>query len=407
MVFQQMHFRELNIVRLNLLSLLVIIGLLSLSMGYLFISSYYEDFIVEFDKIKNDYIYLQKEKIISQIDLGIENISMQEVQTDHFLTNELKKKTYSAYKIVTIISDMYQGQKPEQEIKGIVKNSIQAIRRESHFNCFLVNQYGHIFTLDRKQVRKTDISFLDFPDKEGLSLHKRISIKTRTQSESYFQYLVMSQDNSLNYQSVGLMFLKQIENYNWFIGFGISYNDMQMIVKKKILENLQLQTKKSNPQAAFEIYELMDDKESELRVLLDIDHPELIGSVLNVNTKDAKGRLYLKDFLKDGLADKNQFIEIWEKKTKSDPAIKKLAHFRYYPKWKWLITKGFYPENFEELNIQNKIDVLQQNIMDKLLYIAILFLFFISIAILISIAFSRRIGTMFNAYKEKVEDRSR
>jgi signal transduction histidine kinase len=405
MPFPESYVGEHNIVKLNFFSLMVIIGLLSLSMGYLFISSYYDDFITEFENIKHDYIYLQKEKTVSQLHIELENIAMQNDQINRSLIENLKKKTYSAYKIARVIEATYHKKKSEQEIKSIVVSSVRSIRRESYTDCYLIDQYGHIYSLDQEQEKRPDVFFIDFPDKTGLSLMKRLSIKTRTQSEAYFRYGTKDDNQPNNEHLNGTMFLKHYESFNWFIGFGISDFMARKTTIDKVLSNLKNQG--ADHRADFEIYEVLGASQSALGILMDNRHPELVGSVLNINTKDAKGGFFLKELLEKRENPENQFIEIWEQKTKSEPAMLKYTHFKSYSKWNWLITKSFFPDSHEEINIRNKIEALERNIKDKLLYIAILFLFFVVIAILVSIVFSRKFGVIFNNYKSKVEIRTR
>jgi len=400
------YLQERNIARFNLFSLLVIIGLLSLSMGYLFISSYYKDFIVEFSKIKKDYIGLQKDKIESQIDLELKSFVIQNNRISDALRTDLKKRTYAAYKISRIISDTYYGQKSEQEIKEIIKNSIKSMRRKSEISSFFINQYGHMFTLNQKTLRNTDIVFIDFPYDEGPDLHKRVSIKTSTQNESFFQYRIELPETPKEEWPKGTMFLKHFEAYNWYIGFGLLERDMERLIKQEIIETLKSQDYHLTEDKDFEIYELTNGENPGLKVLMDVGYPELVGSVLNFNTRDAKNNPYLQNLLDNISQDGQLYIEVWETKQDSDQPINKLMYFRLFRRWNWLITKGFYPDKFEEFKIQKKIEDLQTNIVDKLLYVTVLFFVFISAAILISIAFSRRIGTIFKEYKYKVEDRS-
>ncbi len=400
-------FKEQNIVRLNLLGLLLIIGLLSLSMGYLFISSYYKDFIVEFDKIKNDYIYIQKEKIKNLIDLELEDFSLQNDRISGHLRNELKRKTYSAHKIAKVIADTYSQQKSDQEIKQIIIDSIQSIRREEDFTCYWVNQYGHVITLARNDAIKSEIVFSDFADKEGLALLKKISVKTSTQSELYFDYEKRLPPDSKDKADSGLVFLKHFERYNWYVGFGILHKDIEKHVKREILDGLKQYQDEPDFKINFEIYELINGEKTGLGVLMDNHHPELVGSVLNINTKDARGNPYLRELFNKTPNETEEFIEIWESKVDSSESVRKLMYYRHYARWNWLIAKSFYPDSIEGLKTQKKIEALQKNIINKIIYLTALFLFFITIAITISVAFSRRIGKIFQEYKSEVDDRSR
>ncbi|MFH2129092.1 MAG: hypothetical protein ABIK68_01860, partial [bacterium] len=93
------YLEEKTIARLNLISLLLIIALLSLGMGFLFISGYNDVFKSELKKVEEDYIFLRKEKIKNVIDLKVADIETRDEKILDILKENLKKQVFAAHNI--------------------------------------------------------------------------------------------------------------------------------------------------------------------------------------------------------------------------------------------------------------------------------------------------------------------
>ncbi|MBT6613107.1 MAG: hypothetical protein HOB38_13490, partial [Deltaproteobacteria bacterium] len=184
---------------------------------------------------------------------------------------------------------------------------------------------------------------------------------------------------------------------------------VESAIKKEVLDSLRDESMRVPNPNAFEIYELIEGEKGKqsLKVLLHHENPALEGQELTVYFQDAKGSPYIKKLIDQVTLKGSTFIENWDiDKDKPSPRLK-LTYYRMYPPWNWIVATGFHIENSDMLNIQRLMDKLEDNIQDKIKSATVLFLFFILVAVLISVAFSRGIGKILKDYKKKVEDRSR
>ncbi len=397
--------KEENIARLNFVSLLLIIALLSLGMGYLFIYGYNDVFKSELKKVEEDYIFLRKEKIRNIIDLKVNDIETHQNKVPNILKERIKKQVFVAHNISSIIHQTYKDNKKEAEVQMLIIDAINSIRQ--------VKGEGHYFLLCENRAEKMicptsditeNIVFDDYPGVEEGEAFQKIMKRTKSRGESYFTFKANEEQGG----GGGGFFLKRFEVFNWFIGCLGRYDQVESIMKKEVLDSLRNESRNAQNPNAFEMYELIEGEKGKqsLKVLLHHENPSLEGQELTVFFQDAKGSRYIKKLINQVKSEGSTFIENWDiDKDNASPRLK-LTYYRMYPKWNWIIATGFHIENSDMLNIQRMMDELEDNIQDKIKSATVLFLFFILVSILISIAFSRGIGKILTDYKKKVEDRN-
>lgn len=397
--------KEKNIARLNFISLLLVIALLSLGMGYLFIYGYNDVFKSELKKVEEDYIFLRKEKIRNIIDLKVSDIESQNNKVPDILKEKIKKQVFTAHNISSLIYQTYKGNKNRKELQSLILDAIQSIRQvDGEEPYFILCENSQEKSICSTPDGTEGLVFDDYPGDKGAAVYKKIMKRTRSRGEAYFTF----KDNSGMGNDEGGVFLKRFEVFDWFIGSMGRTGRIETAIKKDVLEAIRDELERAERPHAFEIYELLEGEKGKqsLKVLHHHENPSLEGQELTVFFQDAKGSRYIKKLIDQVKLNSSTFIENWDiDQEKSTPRLK-LAYYKLYPKWNWIIALGFHIESSDMLNIQRLMNELEDNIRDKIKSATILFLFFILVSVLISIAFSRGIGKIVKDYKSKVEDRS-
>ncbi|NQU64148.1 MAG: cache domain-containing protein [SAR324 cluster bacterium] len=396
---------EKNIARLNFISLLLVIALLSLGMGYLFIYGYNDVFKTELKKVEADYIFVRKEKIQNIIDLKISNIQSQHQKVPDILKDKIKNQVFTAHNIASHIYQTYKDTKNEKEIQSLIIDAINSIRQvDGEVPYFLLCENKRNMTICPTPDNTNSLIFDDYPDDKAPAVFQKIMRRTKSRGEAYFTF----KDGSESVGGDGGVFLKRFEVYNWFIGSLGRYHKIELSIKKDLLDGLIDESTRGQNPHAFEIYELIEGNmgKQSLQVLLHHENPSLEGQELTVFFQDAKGSRYIKKLIDQVKLNGSTFMENWDiNKVSAVPKLK-MTYYKLYPQWNWIIALGFHIESSDLLNIQHMMNELEDNIQSKIKSATVLFLFFILVSILISVAFSRGIGKIVKDYKKKVEDRS-
>ena len=168
----------------------------------------------------------------------------------------------------------------------------------------------------------------------------------------------------------------------------------------KLLNSITFEENKSN---YFFVYEVknMNGGDDFAKLIVNPNRPDLVGTLISTNYEDSDGKRFREIFLKDIRETGESFTEYAYKKPDSDESKYKLSYFKYFEKWNWIISVGIYTDDIEnEIEIKRKD--LQKMVKNQVAQNIILFLMFLSLAILISIVISQKIDLILKDYENKV-----
>ncbi len=138
------------------------------------------------------------------------------------------------------------------------------------------------------------------------------------------------------------------------------------------------------------------------KMLINPNRADLVGKYISDNYKDADGKEFRKEFLKDIKEKGDSFVIYRYKKLGLNKKTLKLSYFKLYKKYNWVIAAGVYLDNIEK-SINLKKQLLLKNVKKEIaLTVTIYFIFFI-IAFLFAMFLGNRIDRFFQNYKDKVK----
>ena len=173
----------------------------------------------------------------------------------------------------------------------------------------------------------------------------------------------------------------------------------------RLLNNITFEENKSNYFFVYEV-ENMQGGDDFARLRVNPNRPDLVGTLISTNFKDTNGKKFREDFLKDIRMYAESFTQYTYKKPYSDEVKQKLSYFKYFEKWNWIIAVGVYTDDIEnEIAIKKKD--LEVKIKNQVVQNVVLFVMFLSIAILISIAISQKIDEVLKSYENKVKSNAK
>ena len=173
----------------------------------------------------------------------------------------------------------------------------------------------------------------------------------------------------------------------------------------RLLNNITFEENKSN---YFFVYEVknMQGGDNFAKLVVNPNRPDLVGTLISTEYKDTDGKKFREDFLRDIRIHKESFTKYSYTKPDSNEVKQKLSYFKYYEKWNWIIAVGVYSDDIEnEIAVKNRD--LKVKIKNQVVQNVVLFIMFLSIAILISIAISQKIDEVLKNYENKVKSNAK
>jgi len=398
------YIKETNIAKLNFISLLFIIGLLSLGLGYLFISGYNEEFRQELEKMEKDYLHLRKQKTINSVNLAVQNYEIRSSHIEEELKSRLKKKVLAAHHVASVILKTYQGTKTPTEIKEIIISSLQSMRRNGGEAYYLFQESDDPVIINPDETLFEGLTFIGYEKESPLGLLKRMMRKTKLSDEDFFYF---RQTGQLQ-QKEGTFFLKRFSPLEWYFGKLDYHQTIEDQLREEIITEYANKAVKPPGGNDFEIYELLEAEKGKqsLRVLFHPLTPSLMGQELTTFHQDAKGQHYIEQMIRTIKSEGAGFVEHWVLGSDCPEAKLRMTYYLYYPRWNWIVAQGFEVDNMERLHLQEMMVDLEKKIKTKIKSATGLFVFIVLISLVISIFFSRAIAKIFADYKRKVEDRN-
>ncbi len=172
----------------------------------------------------------------------------------------------------------------------------------------------------------------------------------------------------------------------------------------RLLNNISFDRNKSNYIFAYEILDI-NGGDDFAKLLVNPNRPDLIGKYISTNYKDTNGKKFRELFMDDIRLSGESYTKYAYKKVFTSEFNQKLSYFKYFPRWHWVIAVGVYVDDIEE-DIAEKRVLLKKRVKNQVVQNILLFVLFLSLAIVISILLSQKIDDVLKLYRKKVQSNS-
>ncbi len=137
------------------------------------------------------------------------------------------------------------------------------------------------------------------------------------------------------------------------------------------------------------------------KMLINPNRGDLVGKYISDSYKDADGKEFRKEFLKDIRRKGDSFVTYRYKKLGLNTKTLKLSYFKLYKKYNWVIAAGVYLDGIEK-SITLKKKLLLKNVKKEIVLTVLIYLIFFIIAFIFSMFLGSKIDKFFQEYKDKV-----
>ncbi|WP_457553152.1 sensor domain-containing diguanylate cyclase [Desulfobacula sp.] len=393
---------EENIGKISFISSIVIVVLLTATLGFLFIQDAYSHFQKDFQRVKINYTATQKERLMVAVGMQISRIDARRKSSEADLMDNTEQRVNQAH---AIAENLYL--KNKNKNPGEIQSIITEALRPFSFN----NDNGYFFMLS---LKGNYVLYPPDPSREGrnikLSPHQyRIDVFQKMiqivqgKGEGFLKYNWPKPGMNEQERFEKVTFIKYFAPYDCFIGSGDYLDNMEDRIKKSIIHQLN-HIDLNSPDYIF-VYKLNDIKGGDdfAAMLVNPNRPDLIGKKLSDTYKDAKGKMFRRDMLQ-GIRDKGEaFVTYYYKKPGSGELIEKLSYFKYYPGWNWIVAKGTYLDSLEE-NVAQLREKLKHEIKNTIQYFMYFLVISCALFLCLGYFFSTMIHSLFKGYKKTQKD---
>ncbi len=397
---------EENIGKISFISSIVIIVLLTSTLGFVFIQNTYGKFQKDYQLVEIDYMTDQKDQLRSEVNKQIKRINARRQIDEVDIKVDIKKRVYEAHAIArNLYLKNSENISSSEEIKSYIREALRAIR----FN----NGKGYFFIWSGKGVPvlyppNTDWEGKNIyinPEKYKIDLFNKIFSITKDPGEGFLNYSWHKPGVNEQERFDKITFVKYFEPYDWVIGSGDYLDNMKERIKDSIIYQLNQNDDELKSPGYIFIYKVHDINGGDdfATMLVNPNRPDLLGKKISDNYKDAKGKMFRREMIQ-GIRDNGEaFVTYHYKKPGTEEMGKKLSYFKYYPEWDWIVAKGTYLDSLDE-----KVGHLQENLKNEInntIHYFVVFIIIIGIIFLcMGYFFSKGINSIFQGYKKTQND---
>ncbi len=395
---------EKNIAKVSFLYAIIIVGVMTFSTGALFIAKKFNTLKKDLVKIEQDFIAQQEEELENDVADLVGRIDHRRLDMEKILQQRLKQRVAEALVIAdNIYETMHEGLSSEN-VANVIREAIRPIRfneQQGYFFILSLEGKAILYPTD-SQVEGTN--FLTNGAGGDPDAVREIIRISQEEGGGFHRYdWTKPGDNSGNlYQKVS--YVGFFEPLGWVIGTGEYLDNLEHLAKTTITNDLAASLKKDLVDYYF-IYELHDINGGKdfATMLVNSNRPDLVGKRLSDDYKDAKGKLFRKEFLKGIRETGEANVVYWYKKPNDSAEGRKLSYFKHYPVWNWVLARGIYLDRLDEI-IAAKKGELSGKVKNDIIILCILFVGAVVIALIVAYYFSRGLQEIFNRYRNTQQE---
>ncbi len=294
--------------------------------------------IADLTKSSND---LKDEELANYVSLAMSTLKAYHKRSQN-INNEvqdvLKARTDSLFSSIEAIYEQYQDILDEEELKELIKTSINATRYDNGAGYFGTNTIDGVVVDHPINPKLNGRDMINFKDKNGKEIFKDFRRIAKGKGDGFVDYMWVNPENGK--VELKISYAKVFKPYNWVVVTGKYVSDVSKELKKEALEAI----KNIRFGEAGSGYFFILDKS--LKMMMHPVKESLVGKD-TTNVTDPNGKYFFRE-IAEGLkkADSAVVNYVWDKPGKSIPVAKKLYVEEFKP-WQWMVASGVYIDDLE------------------------------------------------------------
>ncbi|XCN74914.1 MAG: cache domain-containing protein [Candidatus Electrothrix aestuarii] len=401
-IFSEKNIGKLIILNSSLVALLMWLGIVAHTVWDSKINLKMELLQMEEDYIRNKKISVRE----SVLDF-IHSMDMRHKNTNTVLRQTLRDQVEQVHSIATHLYRQNAATMNKDTLEQLIIEAIRPITFNKGRNYFFIRSMSGITKLWPPDPAQEGKSIYNNSNENRLRVFNSMFATVRNHSGGFNEYLWPKPGEDPNKLFQKIAYLKYFEPFDWYMGAGDYLIEVEQDVQQHVTNIIRQHASRTDNEYMF-ILDLRSMKGGEkfATMLVNPNTPDPINELLGDEYQDIEGEKFREKFL-NGLKEHGEvFVKYRDNKPGTNEVRPKMSYFKLYPKWSWIIARGFYYDDLLE-----QIDRYKEQ-HEKLFYekikISIAILCFILLgALCLSLLFSHKVRTLFLSYRQRLEKSNR
>uniref|UniRef100_UPI0040564EBA cache domain-containing protein n=1 Tax=Candidatus Electrothrix sp. TaxID=2170559 RepID=UPI0040564EBA len=401
-IFSEKNIGKLIILNSSLVALLMWLGIVAHTFWDSEISLKMELLQMEEEYIKNKKINVRQ----SVLDF-ISSIDIRHKRTNAMLRRTLRDQVEQIHSIAMHLYRQNASTMDRDTLEDLIIEAIRPITFNNGRNYFFIRSMSGITKLWPPDPEQEGKSIYNNSNENKLQVFNSMFATARHHGSGFNEYLwpKAGEDKDKLFQKIA--YIKHFEPFDWYIGTGDYQVEVERDAKQHVTNVINQHASRTDNEYMF-ILDLRSMKGGKkfATMLVNPNQPDPMNNLFNEEFQGTQGEKFREKFL-SGLKEHGEvFVKYKDQKPGTNEIRPKMSYFKLYPKWSWIIARGFY---FDELVAQiDRIKEQHKKLFREKIRISLaIFCFILLGALCISLLFSHKVRTLFLSYRQRLEKSNR
>jgi signal transduction histidine kinase/DNA-binding response OmpR family regulator len=401
-IFSEKNIGKLIILNSTLVALLIWSGI--------FVHTVWDSKInLKMELLQMEEEYIKNKKIIvreSVLDF-INSMDIRHKTSTTMLRRTLRDQVEQIHSIAMHLYRQNASTMDRDVLEELIIEAIRPITFNNGRNYFFIRSMSGITKLWPPDPEQEGNSIYNNSNENRLQVFNSMFATVRHHGSGFNEYLwpKPGEDKDKLYQKIA--YIKHFEPFEWYIGAGDYLVEVEHDVQQHVTNVINQHASRTDNEYMF-ILDLRSMKGGKkfATMLVNPNQPDPLDNFFSNEHQDPQGEKFREKFLNGLKEDGEVFVKYKDQKPGTDEVRPKMSYFKLYPKWSWIIARGFY---FDELLEQ--IDRISEQ-HSKLFYektkiSAAISGFILLGSLCLSLLFSHKVRTLFFSYRQRLEKSNR
>ncbi|MBI5557637.1 MAG: cache domain-containing protein [Deltaproteobacteria bacterium] len=218
------------------MSLLVVISIGLL--GTLWVFHEYSSFNRQAEQMRAVQLNARKAELKQQVEIVVDHIRFKKSQTEGRVRESIKSHVLEVHALATHIHATNKAEKSLDEIQAMVREAMRALRFNKGRGYYFAMSLAGVDQLFPDKPELEGKNLLELQDANGAYVFKDMIELIRRQGEGFYAYrwgkpLIPDKD----FRKIS--YIKYFAPFDWFIGTGEYYDDMEADIKQEVLDRIE------------------------------------------------------------------------------------------------------------------------------------------------------------------------
>ncbi|MFO7809774.1 MAG: cache domain-containing protein, partial [Candidatus Delongbacteria bacterium] len=221
----------------------------------------------------------------------------------------------------------------------------------------------------------------------------------RSKIDSILQKTDKSRDNIIK--------IKYSDKNELYCGLVFPEKNLERGLKEIVYQEIKKANIKGSQEYIF-VYEILkyEGGKGFARMLINPNRPDLTGSLIDDDYKDAQGFEFRKEFMKQIRINNEAFVSYIYKDPQTGENDLKTSYFKYYPEFKWVFAQGYYRSQISQI-IAEDVARYKNDFIFRIILIISLIVFSLTLYYFLFRHFSRRVQETILRYRSGLKKKNK